>query len=276
MPPLNYRHDFHAGNFADLVKHALLLEAFRALAADPSPLTILDTHAGAGLYDLEGEAARRSGEAVAIQRLMADPAAPAAFDALKAAVRAANPGGGVRFYPGSPALALGVMRKADQFVGCELRPDDHARLARLVRDTGKKGQALARDGYEVLAEPFPADRRRLVLIDPPFERGDEYRRLLSGLAALFRRGGEPVAAVWLPLKDLETLDGFLRGLEAMGPPPTLVVQARLRTLDDPTRLNGSVMVMIGAADLSETAGAVCHWVVASLGDTGGEARIERL
>ena len=270
---LNYRHDFHAGNFADLVKHGLFLHLLNRMMASPAPLTVLDTHAGAGRYDLEGDEARRSGEAEAgVAKLMADPDAPAAFDLLEAAVLAANRGKGARYYPGSPALALAAIRPGDRYIGCELRPDDHARLDRVVREADRRGQALRKDGYAVAAEP--STTRRLVLIDPPFEAGDEYRRLHSTLAAALMRGWEDDAfAVWLPLKDLETFDSFLRGLEAMRPPRTLVAQVRLRPLDDPMRMNGCAMAVIGGPDLADVAGEICHWVVARLGETGGEARV---
>ncbi|MEO6378884.1 MAG: 23S rRNA (adenine(2030)-N(6))-methyltransferase RlmJ [Caulobacteraceae bacterium] len=270
---LNYRHDFHAGNFADLVKHGLFLHLLGRMTAASTPLTVLDTHAGAGRYDLEGDEARRSGEAAAgVVRLMADPDAPVAFAPLKAAVLAANRGKGARFYPGSPALALAAIRPGDRYIGCELRPDDYARLDRVVGEADRRGQALRKDGYTVVAEP--SANRRLVLIDPPFEAGDEYRRLLSTLAASLLRGWEDdVFAVWLPLKDLETFDGFLRGLEAMRPPRTLVAQVRMRPLDDPMRLNGCAMVVIGGPDVSGVARELCDWIVARLGEPGGEARV---
>ena len=111
---LNYRHHFHAGNFADLVKHAVLLAVLERLLRDPAPLAVLDTHAGAGGYDLLGAEAKKSGEAErGVARLMADETAPAAFDSLKAAVRKLNPDGALRFYPGSPWLAVKALRKGE-------------------------------------------------------------------------------------------------------------------------------------------------------------------
>ena len=129
---LNYRHAFHAGNFADLVKHALLLALLDRLTAFGEPLTVVDTHAGAGLYGLQDAAARRSGEAQAgVARLMADPAVPAVLARLVAAVRASNPAGELQSYPGSPWLAVRALRRGDAYVGCELRPDDHRDLSSL-------------------------------------------------------------------------------------------------------------------------------------------------
>src|SRR5579875_2508685 len=150
---LNYRHAFHAGNFADLVKHAILLDLLARLTAGREPLEVIDTHAGAGLYDLQGDAARMSGEAEAgIWRLMQAEDAPAAFRSLEQAVRDANPDGGLRLYPGSPLLAVRALRSGDSYTGCELRPDDADQLRSVLRSRaprGVKAQALKADGYAV-------------------------------------------------------------------------------------------------------------------------------
>jgi 23S rRNA (adenine2030-N6)-methyltransferase len=269
---LNYRHDFHAGNFADLVKHACLLSALRVLTGAARPLLVVDTHAGAGLYDLTGEMAQRSGESVAgVARLMADADAPAPFGRLKTAIAQANPAGGLRWYPGSPLLISKALRPGDRLIACELRRDDFARLARTVGD--KAVQCLCEDGYD-LASARLAD---LVLIDPPFERADEYERIVATVKAVLRRNPNTALLVWLPLKDLETFDGFIRRLEALHPPPTLVVEARLRPLDDPMRLNGCATVMLNPpTGLDEEARLICDWTVASLGESGGAARCWRL
>jgi 23S rRNA (adenine2030-N6)-methyltransferase len=157
---MNYRHAFHAGNFADLLKHAVLLSLLQAMTRDAAPLQVLDTHAGAGVYDLGGEAALKSGEAQAgIIRLMAEPETPPVFDALKAQVRRLNPKGAVRLYPGSPVLAVQTLRKGDAYLGCELRPDDHALLAQTLAKQGL-GRALLADGYEEAARPPAPGMRR--------------------------------------------------------------------------------------------------------------------
>lgn len=277
---MNYRHHFHAGNFADLLKHALLLAAIEQMTADRRRITVLDTHAGAGRYDLESESAKRTGEA-AVARLMADADAPSAFDGLKAAVRAANPDGEVRYYPGSPLLALGALRRGDRYIGCELRLDDGGDLARCLKgwDGPAKGEAVAGDGYAALGSG-KATGRRLVLIDPPFERGDEYARVLQAVAADKDRAGEATYAIWTPLKDLQTFDSFLGGVEGLGLGGGLAVEARLRPLNDPMKLNGCAMVFLAAPDvlqsLAAPARAISDWVVKSLGEAGAEARIENL
>jgi 23S rRNA (adenine2030-N6)-methyltransferase len=273
---MNYRHAFHAGNFADLVKHATLTLVLTRLMADPTPLTVIDTHAGAGGYDLTGEMARRSGEAAAgVLRLMETPDAPAAFDALKSAVRGMNPKGGVTAYPGSPRLIAAALRPGDRYLACELRDDDKALLAETLAGT-KGAQALQADGYATAAAETPRSGRVFVLIDPPFERGDDYRNIVGALGAVLAKNPAATVAVWLPLKDLETLDALLRGVEGTGA-KALVAEARLRPLLDPLKMNGCAMLIVGAPEgLEGPLNDVCRWVVERLGDAGGQARVWRL
>jgi 23S rRNA (adenine2030-N6)-methyltransferase len=276
---LNYRHEFHAGNFADLLKHAIVLAWIKRLGG-AGGLTVLDTHAGAGLYDLKSEAARKSGEAaLGVAKLMADAAAPPVFSALKRAVQAENGPGQLRFYPGSPAVVLRALQSGDRYIGCELRPDDHAELAKLTHQRG--GEALCVDGYAALAEGRAGDGRRLVLIDPPFERGDEYPNIVEAVRADRARGqGEAAYAIWTPLKDLQTFDSFLGGIEGVGFGGGLAVEARLRPLADPMKLNGCAMVLLGpaaaVAGVEPAATQAAEWVVRALGREGGQARVEHL
>jgi len=274
--PLNYRHAFHAGNFADLMKHAILLQVLNRLRSETA-LTVVDTHAGAGLYNLDGEAALKSGEAaLGVKRLMADPSAPNAFAPLKEAVAAVNAGGGLRRYPGSPWLIVQALRPGDAYVGCELRPDDYGMLAREIgRTTAKGGRAtiLQRDGYAQAATQLKAlQGRLLLLIDPPFERGDDYAQVLDTLAEMRGRPGA-CALVWLPIKDLETFDAFLRGLEDLRAPETAVAQVRLRPLDNPMQMNGCALVMIGVPDVAAPAQAICSWIASHLGESGSRGSV---
>jgi 23S rRNA (adenine2030-N6)-methyltransferase len=301
---LNYRHAYHAGNFADLVKHALLTTCLERVHAQGGALDIIDTHAGAGLYDLEGDAAAKSGEAgQGIVRLLADRAAPAEFGRLKAVIGRLNPAGRLKFYPGSPFLIASALQTGDRLTACELRGDDFAALVEALKGSRATGAtALQKDGYaqaaQGLAPPpqgalktaskasprpgpktapkIPSKRRSLVLIDPPFERADEDVQILRACRAVLGRDPAAVVMVWLPLKDLETFDKFLRDLENARLPPVLIAEARLRRLHDPMRMNGCVMATInGPTGLDQDARAVCGWVAAALGEAGGEARIWR-
>ncbi len=272
---LNYRHAFHAGNFADLMKHAILLQVLAGLRSE-APLVVVDTHAGAGLYDLGGDAATKSGEAaLGVGRLMADPGAPQVFAPLKGAVEAVNAAGPLRLYPGSPWLIVQALRPGDAYVGCELRPDDHGVLTREIDRAatakGVRAATLQRDGYQEAAARLKGGQgRMLLLIDPPFELGDEYAQVLETLAGM-RRRPQACALVWLPLKDLETFDAFLRGLEALGLPDVAVAEIRLRPLSNPMRMNGCALVMIGVPDVVVEADAICAWIASRLGEAGSRS-----
>lgn len=270
---MNYRHAFHAGNFADLVKHATLLQLAARLTAEAGPLSVIDTHAGRGLYDLAGPEAKKSGEAEAgVARLMTAADAPVEFAPLTAAVRRLNGGGPVRRYPGSPWLIAEALRPGDSYLACELRPDEHAALRDLMK-ARRNVRTLCADGYDAATAQLPASGRALVLIDPPFERADDYARIVATLAGVRRRNRAVTALVWLPLKDLETFDGFLRDLEEEVAAPVLVAETRMRPLTDPLKMNGCAIVMLGApAGMDGSLQAISGWTAAALGQ-GGESRV---
>lgn len=272
---MNYRHAFHAGNFADLVKHAAITLIVDRLTEDSEPFLVLDSHAGAGAYELDGEMARKSGEADSgIRLLMTDGDAPEAFRSLKAGVRNANRAGPIKTYPGSPVLIADRLRRDDEYVGAELRPDDFSDLSRAL--AGSRGQARAAltDGFDLVKSRAGDKRRLFVVIDPPFEAPDDYAQIAGALAPVLRRLRPATVLVWLPLKDLETFDSFLRRLEAMDAPTALVVEARLRPLTDPMRMNGCALVILGPPPRIETPlKAAAEWVVSHAGDPGGAAKI---
>jgi 23S rRNA (adenine2030-N6)-methyltransferase len=171
---LNYRHAFHAGNFADLVKHGAITLIVDRLVALPDPLLVVDSHAGAGLYDLGGEMARKSGEAEAgVLRLMADERAPEAFRPLKAAVLNANRDGVIRVYPGSPVLIADRLRRDDEYIGAELRTDDFALLNQALAGSRGCARGVQNDGFGLVKLRADDARRLFVLIDPPFEQADD-------------------------------------------------------------------------------------------------------
>jgi 23S rRNA (adenine2030-N6)-methyltransferase len=268
---MNYRHAFHAGNFADLLKHAALTLCLDSLARRGGRMTLIDTHAGAGVYDLGADEARKSGEAAAgIARLAVDPTAPEAFDTLLAAVARINDeeGAGVRFYPGSPMLIASAMREGDRFVACELRPGEHAALAELL-SSNPDARALNTDGFDAAAVHAGAEGSTFVIIDPPFERGDDYERVVATCIAVLRRDARACVLVWLPLKDLETFDRFLRRLEEAEAGVTLVVECRLRPLENPMAMNGCALVLINPPDdVRAPIEEANRWIVRA----GGEAR----
>jgi len=271
---LNYRHAFHAGNFADLVKHAALLRLLDVMQGDKAPLRIIDTHAGAGLYDLRGPQAQRSGEAQAgVMRMMAATDRPGALDALVKAVKAANDGAAEPWlYPGSPWLIAQALRPGDTYLACEMQPQEHARLAETMGD--RPGvRTLCGDGFAQAAQALDPAARNLVLIDPPFEKADDYDRIVVLASEALARAPRTTFLIWLPLKDLETFDAFLRDLEdACEPASMLVVEARMRPLGDPMKMNGCALVLINPpSGLEPQLQAAADWVTA--GESGGQARV---
>ena len=272
---MNYRHAFHAGNFADLQKHAILLALLEALKAQTPALSVIDTHAGAGAYDLGGEMARRSGEAEAgIFRLIESGDAPAVFAPLIARFRAMNGGQDGPLYPGSPLLIAGGLRRDDRYTACELRDDDFDLLRRSLAPYAF-AQASKADGFETAAARAGRGGRAFVLIDPPFERPDDYARIVGATRDVLARDPDAVLAIWTPLKDLETFDAFIRALETVTD-DALVAEVRLRPLLDPMKMNGSAMVMVGApASIEPAVAAATEWIVQRLGQKGGSARIWR-
>jgi 23S rRNA (adenine2030-N6)-methyltransferase len=272
---LNYRHAFHAGNFADLVKHAALLRLLAELTAAGGPLTVIDTHAGRGLYDLTGEEARKSGEAEAgIVRLMKATDAPPEFAPLVRAVAALNRSGDVRRYPGSPWLIAEALRPADRYIACELHKEEHDALRSALKER-RNVRTLCADGYAAALAEAPVAGRVLALIDPPFEKPDDYDRIVETLVGLRRRNAAAMALVWLPIKDLETLDAFLRDLEDEVAAPILAAECRVRPLSDPMKMNGCALVLVDGPALEAPFAAICGWVAQALGADGG-ARVYAL
>lgn len=204
---MNYRHAFHVGNHADILKHATLALALEHLRRKATPFAVMDTHAGRGLYALDGEEAQRSPEwRDGIGRLWDWPDAPAEFAPLRAALAAAN-GETLSAYPGSPLQALAGMRAGDRLIACELHPEEAGALRRrLAHDP--RAQVHQRDGFEAMAALLPPpERRGLVLIDPPYEDRDlDMSRSIKALKLALTRFGYATYIWWRPLKDLREIE----------------------------------------------------------------------
>ena len=215
---MNYRHAFHAGNFADVIKHIVLVRILTYLQEKPAAFRVIDTHAGAGLYDLTGDEARRGGEwltgiARVMQARFSETVQPLVGPYLDI-VRAFNPQRDMQVYPGSPLIARALMRPQDRMVVSELEPGARKQLiAALRRDT--QARVVDLDGWVALpAFVPPKERRGLVLIDPPFERKDEFDRLASGFAEAFSKWPIGSYMLWYPVKSRRATDELARSVAA--------------------------------------------------------------
>ena len=239
---MNYRHSFHAGNSADVVKHSLLIALVRALQQKQSPLTLIDTHAGCGLYDLGGEEARRTGESTqGVLRAFADPN-PLLND-YRAAVQAVNAGAEPHLYPGSPRILAQLLRPQDFLILNEKHPEDAYALRGVMRDTS--AAVHERDAYELwLAMLPPRTPRGVVVVDPPYEQTDERARITATLAAAHRKWAHGVTVIWYPLKDRATHWRWREHLRKLGIPKLLVVEHWLYDGDQPGIYNGAGLYIV--------------------------------
>ena len=266
---MNYRHAFHAGNFADCLKHAVLVWLVRALQRKPGAIAVLDTHAGRGTYDLSSPEAQRTGEWRAGIGRLADPD-PLLADYV--ALATAEPGA----YPGSPALIRALLRPQDRLIACELHPEEHAALrARYARD--RQVAVHRRDAWEAIGALLPlAERRGLVLIDPPYEQPDDRDRLLAGLRAGHARFRTGVFAAWYPIKDAAGRRMLHEGIAASGIRDVVAAELLLRAPIDAARLNGCGMLVVnppwGFADWAAPALAALSTALSD----GAEAPVTRL
>ncbi|MGO4711556.1 23S rRNA (adenine(2030)-N(6))-methyltransferase RlmJ [Bradyrhizobium sp. 2TAF24] len=207
---MNYRHAFHAGNFADVVKHIALVRILLYLQDKPAAFRVIDTHAGAGRYDLTSVEAQRGGEwLTGIARVMQarfSDAALALISPYLDIVRAFNPPGQLKVYPGSPLIARALLRPQDRLVACEVEPQARKGLIDALR-RDEQGRVVDLDGWTALPAFVPPNERRgLVLVDPPFEAADEFTRLADGFAAAFAKWPTGSYLLWYPAKQRRATD----------------------------------------------------------------------
>lgn len=244
---MNYRHAYHAGNFADVVKHLVLTLVIEHLKQKPAPFRVIDTHAGVGLYDLASVEAGKTGEwQGGIGRLFSEPLpepAAAVLAPYLSVVAAQNRDSALSHYPGSPLIARQLLRPGDILVANELHPDDHAALARLfARDPQTK--VLQLDGWTALKSLLPPkERRGAILVDPPFEEAGELDRLVAGLKDAHRRFATGTVLLWFPIKALRPLDRFYAALSSLSLAKVLAIELFIRGPVDPERLNGTGLVV---------------------------------
>jgi len=245
---VNYRHAFHAGSFADVFKHAVLCRILHYLRAKPAAFRVIDTHAGAGLYDLASSEASRGGEwHDGIARLMAAqlarPVAAMVAPYLEV-VGALNERGRLKIYPGSPALARAWLRPQDRLIACELEPKAGMALRQNLRGDARI-KTLEIDGWTALAAYVPPkERRGLILVDPPFEQDSDFFHLSRGLAAAHRKWATGIYALWYPIKGRSEPDALAKRLRRLGIGKILRAELNVAPLSDPTRLNGCGLILV--------------------------------
>ena len=269
---MNYRHAYHAGNFADCMKHALLVWLLRAMARKPAGFFVLDTHAGRGRYDLEVGPAALTGEwRAGIGRLLEDP--PAALADYLGLVRQCG------LYPGSPTLIAAMVRPQDRLACCELQAEEYAALKRLFRANDRVA-VHHRDGWEALAALLPPpERRALVLVDPPYEPLDDFARLAERLRAGHARCPGGVFAAWYPIKHRARVREFHLGLRDTGMRDIVIAELWLREPLDAARLNGCGLAVINPPFRFDVeAPPILEALLARLGDgaAGAGVVLERL
>jgi 23S rRNA (adenine2030-N6)-methyltransferase len=246
---MNYRHAYHAGNHADVLKHAVLARVIEHMKKKDKPFRVIDAHAGVGLYDLGGIEAGKTGEwEGGIGRL--DAPFTEDIEALlapyRAVIAALNPQGALRLYPGSPELALRLMREDDRLLANELHPLDAVALERhFIRDP--RADVISMDAETCLkARLPPPERRGVILIDPPYEVKNEAEKTVRMLAHGVRRFAQGVYMVWYPVKADATAETIVTAIKEMGIAATLNVELRVREAFAAGGLAGSGLVILNA------------------------------
>ena len=245
---MNYRHAFHAGNFADVVKHTILTRILAYLMRKDAAFRVIDTHAGVGIYDLFGDKAERTGEwRDGIGRVMAaelpDPVAELLAPYLDA-VRAQNPDGDLRYYPGSPFITRHMLRDQDRLMALDLHPEDAEALRQnFAGDIQTRVTHL--DGWAAMGTHLPPkEKRGLVLVDPPFEEKGEFNRMAQSLEKAHKRWPGGIYAFWYPIKEPAEVEAYVKALKKTGIPKTLQLELTIRPPSTPPRLHGTGMVVV--------------------------------
>jgi 23S rRNA (adenine2030-N6)-methyltransferase len=246
---MNYRHTFHAGNFADVHKHAVLAWILTYLRAKPAPFRVIDTHAGAGRYDLFSRDASRGGEwHYGIEPIWNRRTPNKALDEFLApylrAVAELNPGGELRNYPGSPLICAALLRPQDRLIACELEPRSAALLSGALRGE-RRAKVIAIDGWTALgAYVPPKEKRGLVLLDPPYEETNEFLRVSDRLAAAYRKWAGGMYLVWYPIKDRKQPEALARQIRRFAGAKMLRSELILPEARRPGGLVGSGLILI--------------------------------
>lgn len=249
---MNYRHAYHAGNFADVVKHVILSRIVEYLKRKDQAFRVIDTHAGIGLYDLRGTEAGKTSEWTggisrvfdAVEKNEIPEAAIELLQPYLDVVRAVNNGKELRHYPGSPLLTRHLLRKQDRLSALELHPQDAKKLTKLF-DGDYQARVIELDGWLSLgAHMPPKEKRGLVLVDPPFEIEGEFDRLVDGLVKAYKRFPGGTYALWYPVKDRKETERFSKRLRETEIPKIMRIELAIRAPSLEPRLDGTGMIVV--------------------------------
>jgi 23S rRNA (adenine2030-N6)-methyltransferase len=247
---MNYRHAYHAGNFADVLKHVVLALVIEYMKRKEAPFRVIDVHAGAGRYALTSAEAGKTGEWLGgVGRLLGPDARPLPPDVARhlqpylEAVRKENAGAALEVYPGSPVVALQMMRAQDTLIANELHPEERAQLKAAIGGD-RRAKLMALDAWVALKSLLPPkERRGIVLIDPPFEEARELDRMVEGLTQGLQRFATGIYLAWYPIKDLKPVARFHASLAALGLPELMRIELLIQRPSDPERLNGCGLIV---------------------------------
>ncbi|MGL5292088.1 MAG: 23S rRNA (adenine(2030)-N(6))-methyltransferase RlmJ [Vibrionaceae bacterium] len=259
---LSYRHSFHAGNHADVLKHVVLTLILDALKQKEAPFVYYDTHSGAGRYDLQGAHATKTSEfKQGIELIWQRDDVPAPLKNYINIIKALNPNGVLRFYPGSPLIARSLLREQDKAALSELHPTDFALLLQEMR-SDRQVKVFQEDGYARLKASLPpAARRGMVLIDPPYELKTEYHDVVSGIAQSVKRFATGVYAIWYPVVYRRNVDVITKGLAELGIRKILQLELGVRPDSDELGMSASGLIVINPPwQLQETMQNVLPWL----------------
>ncbi|MGJ7073908.1 23S rRNA (adenine(2030)-N(6))-methyltransferase RlmJ [Morganella morganii] len=242
---LSYRHSFHAGNHADVLKHTVQSLIIESLKEKDKPFLYLDTHAGAGRYQLSGEHAERTGEYLeGIARIWAQESVPEELKTYLEAVSALNPRGDLRFYPGSPLIAAHLLRDHDKLNISELHPSDFP-LLRNEFSRDNRARVVRENGYQQLKSQLPPlSRRGFVLIDPPYELKSDYQAVVKGIQEGHRRFATGTYAVWYPVVLRQQIKRMVKDFQATGIRKILQIELAVRPDSDQRGMTASGMIVI--------------------------------
>lgn len=277
---LSYRHAYHAGNHADVLKHLTQVLILESLQRKAKPFLYLDTHSGAGLYDLNSEVAAKTAEYVGgIARVLAADDGPAVMQSYLDLIRAMNNADTLRYYPGSPWVAQALMREQDRVQLYELHPTDSRILKANMAESDKRIRVYKDDGFHQLKAALPPlEKRGLILIDPPYEVKTDYETVVKAVEQGVKRFATGIYAIWYPVVQRSRIDAMEQQLKATGIRNILLAELNVRADSDEHGMTGSGMMVINPPwQLAEQLKTSLPWITEVLGlDKGASWRVDTL